>query len=140
MCGAIGALAPQVLTHLLAATGTASSLPLGGLGDPLRLQRGHVGVGVVALLLVAAAVDDAHDVVYGDSLRPRTASLSHAMAVANVCGLQLSRGTFCDSTRGSKAPLGPFRCTQGTAPLQWLTVLAKGLGAVGAQRCLVGSR
>ncbi len=54
--------------YLLAATGTATSLPLGCFGDPLRLQGRHIGVGVIALLLVASAVDDAHNVINCHSL------------------------------------------------------------------------
>ena len=58
--------------HLLATTGTAAALPLRGARDPLRLEGGNIGVGVIALLLVAPAVDHAHYVVNGHCLQQRT--------------------------------------------------------------------
>jgi hypothetical protein len=77
---------------LLAAAGAAATLALGGFGDPGGLQRGHVGVGVITLLLVAAAVDDAHYVI--DSHGLHNLNVLSACMLCNTVTPRALYGTF----------------------------------------------
>lgn len=76
--------------YLLAAAGSAAALALGGFGDPGGLQRGHVGVRVITLLLVAAAVDDAHYVIDSHGLHN-----SNVLSACMLCNTVTPRASYC---------------------------------------------